>query len=85
MTLTAYTERSDDVVLLYLRDHRAPFHNNGDGTSTAVFSAPDLLGLHHVGVNVLSHDTLFDDTVAYNSLAWIVPIWVGDAPPVVWP
>jgi len=76
VTLTAYTPRLDDVVLLYLRDHRVAFHNNGDGTYTVTFAAPDLPDLHHLGVNVLAHGTLFDDTAAYDSQAWIEPYLV---------
>jgi hypothetical protein len=72
-TLTATTLRNDDVVLLYLRDHRLRFRNNGDNTYTATFRVPDRAGLHHVGVNALSHGTLFDDEAPYDSQAWITP------------
>jgi len=80
VTLTAYTPRSDDVVLLYLRDHRVAFHSNADGTYTLAFAAPDFADLHHLGVNVLSHGTLFDDTAAYDSQAWIEPYLVHPIP-----
>ena len=76
VTLTATTLRDDDVVLLYLRGHRAPFHNNGDNTYTAVFAAPEFDGLHHLGVDALSHGTLFDDQARYDSQAWIEPYLV---------
>lgn len=76
VTLTATTLRNDDVVLLYLLNRRDRFHNNGDNTYTAVFRAPDLAGLHHVGVNALSHGTLFDDAAAYDSQSWIAPYLV---------
>ena len=76
VTLTATTLRNDDVVLLYLRHRRDRFHNNGDNTYTAVFQAPDLAGLHHVGVNALSHGTLFDDAAPYDSQSWIEPYLV---------
>ena len=33
---------------------------DGDNTYTATFQVPDRTGLHHVGVNALSHGTLFD-------------------------
>ncbi|MEK7329279.1 MAG: hypothetical protein AAB113_00610 [Candidatus Eisenbacteria bacterium] len=71
--LTATTLRNDDLVLLYLRDRRFRFRNNGDNTYTAVFRAPDLMGLHHVGVNALSRGTLFDDAARYDSQSWIEP------------
>ena len=76
VTLTATTSRPDDVVLLYRRDQRARFHNNGDGTYTATFQVPDRTGLHHVGVNALSNGTLFDDQARYDSQAWIEPYLV---------
>lgn len=87
VTLTATTLRNDDVVLLYLRNRRDRFHNNGDNTYTAVFRAPDLTGLHHVGVNALSHGTLLDDTAAYDSQSWIEPylvhpILIADGTPI---
>jgi len=73
VTLTATTLRSNDVVLLYLRDHRVRFHNNGDNTYSARFRVPDRTGLHHVGVNALSNGTLFDDVAPYDSQSWIEP------------
>lgn len=76
VTLTATTDRDDDVVLLYVRGRRGRFHNNGDGTYTATFQAPDLTGVRHLGVDALSHGTLFDDTAPYDSQAWIEPYLV---------
>lgn len=73
VTLTATTLRADDVVLLYLRNHRVRFHNNGDNTYTARFRVPDRIGLHHVGVNALSNGTLYDDEARYDSQSWIEP------------
>lgn len=71
--LTATTRRSDDVLLLHLRDRRHRFHNNGDNTYTARFPVPDRRGLHHVGVNALSNGTLFDDEAPYDSQSWVEP------------
>lgn len=76
VTLTATTARADDVVLLYMRDRRARFHNNGDNTYSITFRVPDRTGLHHVGVNALSHGTLFDDEAPYDSQSWIEPYLV---------
>ena len=76
VTLTATTLKNDDVVLLYLRDRRARFQNNGDNTYTATFRVPDRMGLHHVGVNALSNGTLFDDQAPYDSQSWIEPYLV---------
>lgn len=76
VTLTATTTRSDDVVLLYARDRRIAFHNNGNNTYTITFRVPDDTGLHHVGVNALSNGTLFDDQAPYDSETWIEPYLV---------
>lgn len=72
MKLTVTTGRNDDVVLLYRHLNRRPFVNNGDGTYTAEFLLGDFPGIRHIGVNALSRGTLFDDTAAYDSKAWIL-------------
>ena len=79
--LTVTTGNSDDVVLLYRHMHRRPFVNNGDGTYTSEFVLGDYAGLRHIGVNALSHGTLYDDAAAYDSKAWVVGFAVrpGDA------
>ncbi len=71
--LTVTTLQNDDVVVLQHRDGRFRFVANGDHTYTGRFSVRALAGLHHVGVNALSHGTLFDDQAAYDSQAWILP------------
>jgi hypothetical protein len=73
VTLTATTSRNDDVVVLHHRDGRFRFHNNGDNTYTGVWRVGRGAGLRHVGVNALSHGTLFDDTLPYDSKSWILP------------
>ena len=85
VTVTVTSGAMDDICVLYWHDHRERMHPNGDGTCSLKLWVGVMPGLRGIGVNVLSHGTLFDDTVPYNSLAWIVPIWVGDAPPTVWP
>jgi len=84
VTLTVTTLRNDDVVVLTRVGHRFRFHNNGDDTYTGVWTLPDFrletaaLSLRprifHFGVNALSNGTLFDDTAAYDSQAWILPV-----------
>ena len=73
VTLTATTAANDDVVVLIHREGRFRFANNGDNTYTGRWRAPALEGLRHVGVNALSHGTLFDDVAPYDSKAWILP------------
>ena len=74
VTLTVTTPRDDDVVVLCRAGHRLHFRNEGGGVHTAVWRVPDLRPeearpgrppLFHVGVNALSHGTLFDDAAAY--------------------
>lgn len=77
VTLTATTLRADDVVVLYLRDLRSRFHNNGDNTYSATWKARALQGTHHFGVNALAHGTLFDDEAPYDSQSWILPYVVA--------
>ena len=67
VTLTATTEATDDVVVLLWRGLRFRFANNGDHTYTGRWKAPLMRGVGHVGVNALSHGTLFDDLARYDS------------------
>jgi hypothetical protein len=74
VTLTVKTDRVDDVVVLHHADRRFRFHNNGDMTYTGVWTTGLFMrGLRHVGVNALSHGTLFDDQAPYDSQSWIFP------------
>lgn len=82
VTLTVTTNRSDDVVLLYRAWHREKMTNNGDNTYTATFPAGDLEGWRHFGVNALSHGTLYDDELPYDSRAWILPYVIASTPEV---
>jgi hypothetical protein len=82
VTLTVTTTRSDDVVLLYRSGHREKMTNNGDNTYTATFPAGDLEGWRHFGVNALSHGTLYDNELPYDSKAWILPYVIASTPEV---
>ena len=86
VTVTVTTPRNDDVVLLYHHGGRARFTSHGDGTYTAKFWAGSFSGWRHFGVNVLSHGTVYDDTAAYDSKAWIFPYVLVNGPYVdYWP
>lgn len=74
--LTVTTTRNDDVVLFYGRDARRRFTNNGDNTYTFNLSSGIFPGVRHIGIDALSHSTLFDDTAAYDANAWMVPYTV---------
>jgi hypothetical protein len=73
VTLTVRTLRNDDVVVLVRGGDRRRFHNNGDNTYTLFWHTSAEDGVHHVGVNALSHGTLFDDAAPYDSQAWLFP------------
>jgi len=76
---TATTSRNDDVVLFYGHDMRRRFVNNGDGTYSFEFPSGRFPGLRHVGVDALSNGTLFDDSAAYDSNAWMLAFAVDGA------
>jgi hypothetical protein len=79
VTLTVTTLRSDDQVLLMLHRHRVLFTANGDNTYGLTLPVPQeecVFSLRHIGVNALSHGTLFDDQAPYDSQAWIMPFAV---------
>jgi hypothetical protein len=79
VTLTVTTRAPDDVVILYARGGRRPFHANGDNTYTGMWRVPLDRGIHHAGVNALARTTLFDDEAPYDSQAWILPYVVKPA------
>jgi predicted small lipoprotein YifL len=84
--LTVTTTAKDDVVLLVRPAARFGFHNNGDGTYTGRWLVPAVPGIKLVGVNALSHGTLFDDQAPYDSEAWLFhfavrPTEIADALP----
>lgn len=70
--LTATTQAANDVVLFHGFGLRRMFTSNGDGTFSFTFPVGEFPGLRHFGVDVLSNGTLFDDTLAYDSNAWIL-------------
>jgi hypothetical protein len=75
--VTVTTTRNDDVVVLnYFGAHRR-FTNHGDNTYSATFRSFWLAGVNHLGVNALSHGTLFDNAAPYDSDAWILPYVVA--------
>ncbi len=76
VTLTVTTPRTDDVVVFYHFDRRVRFTNNGNGTYTYGFRTSAYDGWRHFGVNALSHGTLYDDQLPYDSKAWILPYQV---------
>jgi hypothetical protein len=88
VTITVTTTHDDDVVVL------APTAIGGCGctttptaTYTGVFPAGALLhGMRHLGLDAISHGSLFDDQAPYDSQRWVFPfLFVPDTldgPPV---
>jgi hypothetical protein len=84
VTVIATTSRNDDVVVVHLPDHRFRMTNNGDNTYTFGWHTGSTPGWRHFGVNAFSHGTLYDDTLPYDSVTWIVPFAVTTDPTVVY-
>ena len=76
--VTATTGDPGDVVILYARWGRMRMRpGTVAGTFEGRFLAPGGDGLRHLAVNALSHGTLYDDRLPYDSKAWGIPFVVG--------
>jgi len=82
VVVTVTSMRNDDVAVLYCVDRRIIMHNNGDNTYTAGFGVGSFPAWRHVGINVMTHGTLYDDTLPYDSETWIFPYMVTSTPVV---
>jgi hypothetical protein len=73
--ITVDTGDDKDAVFLHLRkDHlRIPLVSNGDGTFSGKFRTGINRGIRHLAVDVLSHETLYDDTAPYDNVVWGIP------------
>ncbi|MAF27256.1 MAG: hypothetical protein QF819_02130 [Gemmatimonadota bacterium] len=80
VTLTVDTGDSTDEVFLHVRRNhqRSQFISNGDGTFTGMYHTGMMPGPRHAVVDVLSSDTLNDDTAAYDNIAWGYPYVISD-------
>jgi hypothetical protein len=78
--VTVTTGQAGQVVLLYTPNGRVRMTDQLNGTYTASFT-PSASSAHlHLAVNVLSHATLYDDTLPYDSAAWVIPYKVTIVP-----
>jgi len=85
--VTVTTARNNDVVLLpvvflYQHDLRTRMTNNGDNTYTGTLHTGLIEGWRHFAVNALSHGTLYDDTLPYDSRAWVFPYTIASSPTI---
>jgi hypothetical protein len=71
--VTVTTGQAGQIVLLYTADGRVRMTDQLDGTYRATFTPTTSGGHAHLAVNVLSHDTLHDDALPYDSAAWVIP------------
>ena len=69
---------ASDVMVLYVRWGRMRMHATATpGQFEARFLAPAQGGLRQFAVNALSHGTIFDDALPYDSKAWALPFVVA--------
>lgn len=80
--VTATTGDPTDVLVLYARWGRMRMRPTGvPGQFEGRFLAPSEGGVRHIAVNALSHGTLYDDVLPYDSKAWGIPFVVGAPAP----
>jgi hypothetical protein len=89
VTLTVDTGNPDDLVFLHApRVFRRPFKHVGGGvfTGTWVTSQGPSVDVRprprHATIDVIDHDTVFDDQLPYDSRAWGMVYFVGVRPQV---
>ena len=73
ITLTVTTNHVDDILLLHAADRRFRFHNDGGGAYSGTWTTPDWPGLRHVGIDAITHATLYDSAAPYDSQQWMLP------------
>lgn len=85
-TLTVYTDYTvgdSNYVFLHswrrhIEHHRRRFNYIGNGVFTGVWFAPSNLSgainvIHHCAFDMISRETLKDDTLSYNANSWLFP------------
>jgi hypothetical protein len=78
--IVATSGDASDVLVLYVRWGRMRMRATGTpGQFEARFLAPAEGGLRQFAVNALSHGTIFDDALPYDSKAWALPFVVASA------
>jgi hypothetical protein len=83
VTVTATTERTNDAVFIHRWDWRHRLHNNLDDTYSFTWVTSAWGGWRHFAIQAMSHGSLYDDTLPYDSEAWHFPFRVnGYQPPV---
>jgi hypothetical protein len=81
--VTVTTLRTDDAVYIHRSDWRHRLRNNGDGTYTFSWITTPWSGWRHFGIQAMSHGSLYDDALPYDSQAWHLPFRVVGGQPDV--
>ncbi len=75
--LTVTTMRTDDPVFIHLNGiYRWRLHNNLDGTYSTQWVTSEWPGWRHMGVQAMTHASLYDDTAPFDMQAWHFPFRV---------
>ncbi len=75
--LTVTTSRNTDAVFIHLNGiYRWRLHNNLDNTYSTQWVTSALGGWRHMGIQVMTHATLYDDTAPVDTEAWHFPFRV---------
>jgi hypothetical protein len=79
VALTVDTGDATDAVFLHLRHlgRRVQLEGQGDGTFSGTFRTAGRPGPHHLGIDVLSHGSIYDSEEAYDNVAWGIPYLAG--------
>lgn len=83
VTVTATTLRTDDAVYIHRWDWRHRLKNNFNGTYSFTWVTSTWSGWRHFGIQAMSHGSIYDDTLPFDTEAWHLPFRVnGGQPPV---
>jgi len=75
--LTVTTTRTDDPVFVHLNAvYRWRLRNNLDGTYSTEWRTSALAGWRHMAVQAMTHDSIYDDSAAFDTQSWHLPFRV---------
>jgi hypothetical protein len=76
VAVTVTTTRNDDPVFIHRWDWRHRLRNNLDGTYSFKWVTSAWGGWRHFGIQAMTHGSIYDDTLPYDSQAWHLPFRV---------
>jgi len=78
--LTVTTARTDDPVFIHLNGiYRWRLRNNLDGTYSTAWRTSAWPGWRHMGIQAMTHGSIYDDTSPFDTQAWHFPFRVTQA------